>query len=648
MPEISPTATCLLGDKRPLSALFGEDAGRRFRLDPGIGSTSPVVELAKSIAPFKSDEGAVTVTAEECAKFPNSELIPLYYAKKFHLLSAMLFMKLVRYGSEQILALTPEIQNEVDEVVGALLFVLSRPDFEISNELIPQFVSMNHVLCNVIRISSYRTSDPWVKQLMRQERNLAKLLILYNVRCETDIDPTALVNAQTKLGSLWYTRYSLGVGGYAADAPLEKIRRCLANVPESFVMPDTTVTASYFNCTYVDHENDWKYKSEINKRIQRELKDVGVRNKPRRNSVAIITSKWWPQTAVYKSCAPFINTLSDEYDLTLVHTGPDREGIDKSIFNRVLSVKLEGDKLDFSQILENDFQLAYFPDIGMTAESIWLANMRIAPIQAMGYGHPVSTYGALVDYFIGGADAELPVGAEKFYSERLVLIPGIGQHPVLPQYEPKRPEPKDDLLRVNCAWGCTKINAPLLRLMREIRDRSNKPMQFQFFPAWGLERYNAVIPFLQDIEAALGTAAHVYANRPYNDYMSCMENSALAIDSFPFGGYNNIVDSLFLRIPLVSFQGDRFYNRAASALLRKVDLEELIATNGDEYVEKTVRLINDDDYRHDVRDRIAKIDLQERLFNTDEPPFFKDAINFIIDHHEQLSQDTCRTPIFIR
>ena len=41
-----------------------------------------------------------------------------------------------------------------------------------------------------------------------------------------------------------------------------------------------------------------------------------------------------------------------------------------------------------------------------------------------GYGHPVSTFGGEIDYFMGSAAAELPELATQFYSERLVLMPG--------------------------------------------------------------------------------------------------------------------------------------------------------------------------------------------------------------------------------
>src|SRR2546429_306824 len=79
--------------------------------------------------------------------------------------------------------------------------------------------------------------------------------------------------------------------------------------------------------------------------------------------------------------------------------------------------------------------VVYYPDIGMTPQSILLANLRLAPIQIMSLGHPVSTWGSEIDYFISGADVEPPNYPERNYSERLVLLPGCGGVYNRPLYE---------------------------------------------------------------------------------------------------------------------------------------------------------------------------------------------------------------------
>ena len=60
--------------------------------------------------------------------------------------------------------------------------------------------------------------------------------------------------------------------------------------------------------------------------------------------------------------------------------------------------------------------------------------------------------------------------------------------------------------------------------------------------------------------------------------MQKMETGDLSADSYPFGGYNTIVDSLFLGKPVVTWEGTKLYNRAAAALLLRLGLADFIST----------------------------------------------------------------------
>jgi len=49
----------------------------------------------------------------------------------------------------------------------------------------------------------------------------------------------------------------------------------------------------------------------------------------------------------------------------------------------------------------------------LTVHSILLANLRLAPIQIASLGHSASTWGADIDYFLSGVEAELPVNPDR-------------------------------------------------------------------------------------------------------------------------------------------------------------------------------------------------------------------------------------------
>ena len=172
--------------------------------------------------------------------------------------------------------------------------------------------------------------------------------------------------------------------------------------------------------------------------------------------------------------------LKDDYELTLIHIGDRQIEIDTQYFHEVKYLKSENNQWDLSFIQDNEFMAIYYPDIGMLPESIVLSNMRIAPIQICGLGHPVSTFGSEIDYFISGAEPEILRNPEVNYSERLVLLNGLGAVNNYPNYQPQtnlviqdhNNFDADQRFIINCPWYAQKVNYPLLLLLKKIKSVS--------------------------------------------------------------------------------------------------------------------------------------------------------------------------------
>lgn len=69
-----------------------------------------------------------------------------------------------------------------------------------------------------------------------------------------------------------------------------------------------------------------------------------------------------------------------------------------------------------------------YADIGMEATTYFLAFGRLAPVQAMTFGHPDTSGLETIDYFLSHRemDQEDDQRAQAYYSEKLVRLPGIG------------------------------------------------------------------------------------------------------------------------------------------------------------------------------------------------------------------------------
>lgn len=395
-------------------------------------------------------------------------------------------------------------------------------------------------------------------------------------------------------------------------------------------------------------------KEIINTNCKKWLKDAGikVRNTPARDSIAVVTSKWFDNSAVYKSYAPFIDRFRDKYRMTLIHTGiHDPADLALDYFDEVRRTRLtskvnEGvNELNLKNVVTNDFQLVFFPDIGMTDESVWLSNLRLAPIQVTGYGHPVSTFGGEIDYFVVGEEVEDLDNLGRNYSETPIVLPGLGCVPTWPTYEPQRPEKKTDKIVANCVWGPDKYNYTMMRMLQEMTSQAPE-IEYAIFASRGVHRYNSYLPFVAELSNQLGDTCRLHADKEYMEYMKAAEYADFAINSYPFGGYNTVVEALYLGKPVVTLEGDRFYNLAASALLRRVGLDDLITTTAPEFIRTCARMVNDPVFLSEQKAKLAAVNLREVLFDTDESAHFEKAMEYIIDNHEQLKGS--KKPIFVR
>ena len=67
-----------------------------------------------------------------------------------------------------------------------------------------------------------------------------------------------------------------------------------------------------------------------------------------------------------------------------------------------------------------------YADIGMEPTSFFMAFSRLAPVQALTFGHPDTSGLSTIDYFLSHVNMDQPDVGHSFYTERLVQLPGIG------------------------------------------------------------------------------------------------------------------------------------------------------------------------------------------------------------------------------
>jgi len=563
--------------------------------------------------------------------------------------------------SEQFLAVIDHLRNvtyyaldiptkhALDSFVKHFLYFFSQEDFVVSDAYASRFIDANGVIANMVAMTEFGTTDAHVRILLGQQRNFTKLLALYSARNKVKIDRRLLFGTSPALATQWYYCFTEGYrNGCADETTLANLREHIAYEDDRIIGINSFTHHAYFGATYIDHERDYLVKQRINRLFQATpLCSQPIRNTPKKRRIAILTSMWFKRQSVYRSQQPFIEALAKDHDLVLVTLGRERADFDTSLFHEVRRYDASVDASDIKAIQDNDFAMAYYPDIGMSIESIILANMRIAPIQVTNYGHPVSTFGSKIDYWIGGRETEAIDRAREHYSERLVLIPGCAQAPVPLDYQLTYPTLPASPVIINCTWSGQKINSDHLHRLRQIVEKAKTPVKFHFFPG-GAILGNGFIPLDRAIKNILGEErVQVLPDLVFEQYMPALESAHFALDAYPFGGYNTAVDLLTLRKPIVTLAGNRFYNNSTAYLLSTVGLEELITRSEQEYIDLGVRMIDNPDYRDRMIRRLKTADLATTVLSHEHVPAFVRAIDHLLENHDRLSKQPGRQPILI-
>jgi predicted O-linked N-acetylglucosamine transferase (SPINDLY family) len=594
-------------------------------------------------------------------KISREEALKLISVKHFEELS-FTFLKIFKETYwEKFPCLNP------DEVAGLNKFLVIFLDIFISESfIVPEthiisYLKLNPVLSILAAVSDLETTDIYFDKLRinSEKKDLVKILTLLSARNSRKQDYKAFFDTDPDIASYWYWTY-LTLVDYVSPGTLANLNNHIAKMAEIEEKLNLNFSPlpheAFFLVTYINPDKDKFIKGKFNELLKIRYRDIaGFSLKEGNNSakkkIAVISGLLWPLHAVYKATLEYIKSLTPDYELTMYYLKerlPENfSDFNGNLFNEIyyLEINQENPAPALKQIHDKNFDLIFYPDIGMSPESIILANFRLAPIQVTALGHSVSTYGAETDYFISGTASEELVLPEKNYSEKLVLLPGIGLYSRLPDYRKQKVLKKNEEFIVFCPWSKQKINYRHLENLQKIKERARKKIIFRFLT--GIYDSNLLVIEKELAELLGKECIQVIPTVPYQEYMSLLELGDIAIDSFHFGGYNTVIDALYLGKPVITIEGKHAYNRFSAAILKKAGLEELICRDENEFVEKVVRLINNEAYLENLKRRIKLVDLNKKLVETNEPFYFKKAIDFLLENHERLKTENTQKPIII-
>lgn len=309
-----------------------------------------------------------------------------------------------------------------------------------------------------------------------------------------------------------------------------------------------------------------------------------------------------------KLFAPLIERLDrDRFEVVYLQLGRTDEVSQRLAESSDRHVALPQSLYDsMNAVAREELDILFFTDIGMDVHSYYLAFSRLAPVQCVTWGHPMTTGSPTMDYFVSSEHLEREDG-EVEYTEDMVRLPSLTTFF-------RRPPPPAPVTRADfgldedaklyaCPQTLFKFHPDFDGVLASILERDQKGRLLMIAPKtanWQrllVERWERTHPVIAE-------RAIFLPGMKLDRFLGLAALSDAVLDPIQFGGGNSSMEFFASGAPVVTLPQNLLRNRITYAAYKQIGFEDLIARDEGHYVELALMLANDADWRHDMRRQV--------------------------------------------
>jgi predicted O-linked N-acetylglucosamine transferase (SPINDLY family) len=386
----------------------------------------------------------------------------------------------------------------------------------------------------------------------------------------------------------------------------------LAAPPEALPSPETSVGMAAFYVSY-HGLNDRPLLEKLGRVLRRcypaARTEVPARPTRKRRRIGFV-STYFQSHSIGRTTLGWIRDLPrEQFEVYVVSIAPKpddprAEDIRRAADHYVaVPATLEAAR---RALLDAGLDVLIFADIGMHPLTYYLAFWRMAPVQLVAWGHPVTTGIDTIDGFLS-AEALEATGSDNQYSEKLLRLGGF----FMPRYaRPERPPGAGDRASLGLPknvplYGCPQT---LFKLHPDFDDALVSLMERD--PQARIVMVNANRHWAAKIGARLRTAGAPegrllfvppQSSRGFHELLACCD---VLLDPFHFGGNNSTLEGLALGVPIVTLPAAFLRGRFTLGHYREMGYDGCIADSPARYVELAHRLATEPDANRAARAQI--------------------------------------------
>jgi tetratricopeptide (TPR) repeat protein len=329
--------------------------------------------------------------------------------------------------------------------------------------------------------------------------------------------------------------------------------------------------------------------------------------------VGIVSNYFSHHTVGYLSLGLIAGLDRTRFDLTLFRTPYAQQDTATSRFlGAAPCVDLPNDLAAARQILADAaLDVLHYPEVGMDHMTYFLAFARLATVQTVAWGHPITTGLSTIDHFLSVADME-PDSVDAHYTENLVRLRGLSF-----AAEPPRPTEANRAeagLTAAPAYVCSQslykvhpdFDTVIGKLLEDDRDGH------VFFVSLGA---HADAIFRKRVAESAGPhmdRLHILPRTTKAGFLRLVKSADVVLDVPQWSGGKTSLETLALGTPVVHWPGEFMRGRHTLAFYRRMGISAPVVNSAEDYVRTALRLAHDSAFRADVRGQIEEA--QSTLF----------------------------------
>ena len=263
---------------------------------------------------------------------------------------------------------------------------------------------------------------------------------------------------------------------------------------------------------------------------------------------------------------------------------------------------------------------------------------RAAPIQISYIGY-LGTMGAEYYDYLLADETVIPVGLQKFYSEKIVYLPSYQVN------DRKRTISEKQFTRVELGlpetgfiFCCFNNNYKVLPSMFDGWMRILNAIEGSILFLYAENEWSKANLMHQAGLLGINRARLVFGrNIPADEYLARYRVCDLFLDTAPYNAGTTASDALWVGLPVLTLIGQSFASRMAASLLNAIGLPELITNTQEEYEALAIELAMNPQKLTDIKLKLANNRLTTPLFDT--PLFAKNLEAAYIKMYERYQAD---------